>query len=235
MTKITGTKTPAQKAKALKTAKGPKAGSARANQSAKLSAADQKQIKDEGLARRAKASKVQPKPGAIKEVKTTVNGSHVVVSTGADKVTYPRTAETAELKKLAVVGASLKAVQDYLKTHKPEAKLARGLDGRSAPQSAMAAADSRKVGNDAATAKGASAQAGAKSKGSAGAVSTKGDFAYAVGKANDTREGTWTHYMVGIIQSKTDTGHAKAAHAKTGQYANKKLDFTWAKAKGFIK
>lgn len=236
--KITGVKTPAQQKAALAKAKGPKAGSARSNQSVKLSKQDVAAIKDEGLARRAAA--VRTNPDAIVESKNTEDGRYVAVSNGKTTATYLRSAETAELRKLAAVGSSFKAVVAYLKEHKPAAKLANGLDGRSAPQSAMAAAQSGKGGSSAASARGAGSSAGKGAttgqKNSASAkLSSKGDFDYKVGKPNDTREGTWTHYMVNIVQSKTNSGHAKAAHAKSGQYSNKKLDFTWLKAKGYIK
>jgi hypothetical protein len=206
----------------LKNAKGPKPGATRSNQTAKL----------EPETVGAKASKLIVKPDAIKAMKITVDGSYMAVEAGSGaSLVYPRTLTgRAELAKLAAVGASFKALQAWLKTNKPEAKLATGLDGRNAPQSAMAAAESRA---------GAKADVPAPTAGKAKAtakVSMKGDFSYAVGKANDTRPDTWTHYMVALIQKHTDTASAKSAHAKTGKFVGKKLDFTWCRdKKGFIK
>jgi len=87
------------------------------------------------------------RPDVIKEVKSAVGGDHVVVSAGAGQSEIIRHgAFKGQLTKLAVVGGSLKAVREFIKTHKPEAKLATGLNGKNAPQSAQAAADSRSVG-----------------------------------------------------------------------------------------
>lgn len=232
---ITGTKTEAQKAAALKNAKGPKPGSARANQTAKLAPEPKGQVR---RPLEVKTSKLVAKPDVIKEVKGTTDGRYVAVTAGGDNsLIYPATlAGKAELAKLAAVGASFKALQQWLKTHKPEAKLATGLDGRNAPQSAMAAAESRKAGKG--DSGGRASASGGAVKGASKAAptgSTKGDFTYSVGKANDTRPDTWTHYMVALIQKHTDTASAKAAHAKSGKYAGKKLDFAWSKTKGFIK
>lgn len=233
--KITGVKTPAEQKKALATAKGPKPGSAMSNQSVKLDTSTPEKLA--AAVKGAAPSKLAARPDVIKEVKNTTDGRHVAVKAGADNtLTFPKTVQAPELLKLAVVGASFKAVQAWLKTNKPEAKLATGLDGRSAPQSAMAAADSRKPGKGGTSASSAAKLAGNGNgaKGKAQAASGY-NFTYATGKANDTRPDTWTHHMVEIMQRHTDSGAAKAAHAKTGRYAGKKLDFTWAKAKGFIK
>ena len=170
----------------------------------------------------------KPRPDTITGVKGTADGGHVAVEAGKQMLSYRKGVETAALRKLAVVGASFKAVQEYLKTHKPEAKLAEGLNSRNAPQSAASAAASRK---GAAPAKAATPAKPAK----AGKVArSTGDYDYKMGKANDTRPDTWTHYMVELIQKHTNTAAAKAAHAKGSKFTDKKLDFTWSKAKGFI-
>jgi len=51
---------------------------------------------------------------------------------------------TADVRKLAVLGGSLKAVRQYIATHKPDAKLAHGVTARVAPNAAKAASDQRK-------------------------------------------------------------------------------------------
>lgn len=87
-------------------------------------------------------------PDMIKESKNTVDGKYVAVSShGGEHLTFPKRGELySKLSGLAVVGASFRAVQRYIKEHKPEAKLANGLDAKSAPRSAEAAAASRTTG-----------------------------------------------------------------------------------------
>jgi hypothetical protein len=175
-------------------------------------------------------TKAAGKPDVIKSVKNDNGGNYVVVTAGEDQtLSYLRAKESAELRKLAAVGASFKAVQAYLKTHKGEAKLATGLNGNNAPQSAAAAAASRK--GDAKVPASATA---AKPTTTAKKLPHKGDYDYKVGRPNDTRLDTWTHHMISVIQSKTNTADARAAHEKSGKFVGKKLDFTWAKVKGFI-
>jgi len=48
------------------------------------------------------------------------------------------------------------------------------------------------------------------------------------------REGSWTKFMVETILAHTTTDDAKAACKKSKEYGDKKLDFTWAAAKGYI-
>lgn len=98
-------------------------------------------------AKTAPPAKAAPKanPDKIAEVKGTASGpDHIIVSAGEHNVAIPRSKFVGALTKLAVVGGSLRAVQDYIATHKTPAKLAHGLDGRTAPQSAMAAAESNR-------------------------------------------------------------------------------------------
>lgn len=92
----------------------------------------------------AKASKVAAKPDTIKQVKSDTSGNYVVVSTGGESLPIRTAQFKGEVAKLAIIGASFKAVQAFLKTHKPEAKLANGLNGKNAPQSAQAAAESQR-------------------------------------------------------------------------------------------
>lgn len=204
--KITGVPTEAAKAKARAKAKGPKPGSARSNQSEKYSAGE-----------------LTKKSDKITQVKslTPASAQKTVITTADQNIIVDNSKLTSDLLKLAAVGGSFKAVQEWLATHRPQARLAKGLDGRNAPHSVAAAAEGRKP----VTA----------TKPAAAKLSRKGDFAYKVGKANDTRADTWTHYMVEVIQKHSDTASARAAHEKSGKFAGKKLDFNWSKAKGYIK
>lgn len=52
-------------------------------------------------------------------------------------------AMSAELRKLVKVGGSLRAVREYIATHKPEAKLAHGVTARTSPNAARASEQSR--------------------------------------------------------------------------------------------
>lgn len=51
---------------------------------------------------------------------------------------------TSEVRRLAVLGGSLKAVRAYLAAHKPDAKLAHGVTARTSPNAAKAASDQHK-------------------------------------------------------------------------------------------
>lgn len=48
------------------------------------------------------------------------------------------------------------------------------------------------------------------------------------------REGSWTEFMVQTILSHNTTDEAKAEAAKSKEFGDKKLDFTWAANKGYI-
>lgn len=59
--------------------------------------------------------------------------------------------------------------------------------------------------------------------------------AYTKGKANDARPGTFRWTMLHVMHQHSDTRSAELAHADSdSQYKNKKLDFTWAAANGYI-
>lgn len=62
-------------------------------------------------------------------------------------------AMSAELRKLVKVGGSLRAVREYIATHKPEAKLAHGVTARTSPNAARASEQSRAVADRKAPAK----------------------------------------------------------------------------------
>lgn len=240
---------------AKRAAKGPKPGSARANQSVKMAGAKvpTKPSYAEGMAKLKKIAtkldkvakgapapkdtgKNAKRPDVITEVKAATSGDKIAVSAGAGTVYVDRARMVGELNKLAAVGASLKAVQDYLATHKPEAKLARGLTGRDAPQSAAAAAQSRgkPAPASAAPVKAGTSKSAPKAAKAAGAP-RGGDRVYsATKKPVEAREGTWRHYMLTMIRSAVSTSAANAAHAKSKQFSGNKLDFNWSAREGYI-
>lgn len=225
--KLTGVPTEAQKTKARATAKGPKAGSAQSSQSVKYSEDPKPSITRAKQSVKAAEAKA-PKPDVITSVKGTTSGpDHIVVVAGDNTVLIPRNKLVADLNKLARVGGSLKAVQEYLATHKQPAKLAHGITGRDAPHSAAAAAESNRAPKPAPVAK---VVASKKTE----ARNPKGAFSYTIGKPADRTEGTWTQHMLAMIQSATDTDKAIANHAKSGKFADKKLHFSWARDKGYI-
>lgn len=188
------------------------------------------------------AAKKAPAPKKLSAVEAdrivTVVGDHsgsfiVVSSAGGRNVNYERNRETKELRSLAKVGGSFKAVEAAIKVLpvKP-AKLARGLDSRIAPQSAKAAADSNKSAAKPSKAEKKAAPKAAKNK----QPSKGADRSYSLGsKKNEAKEGTWRHHMLTMIQKHGTTDKAKAAHAKSGQYSANKLDFNWANSQGYIK
>lgn len=133
--------------------------------------------------------------------------------------------------------AELQAAEDTRRQAAPKgpAVLAKGAEGE--VHSRKAAHDSRK-GEPVAKAPAPVAKAPAKAapKGGKNKQPSAGlDFTYKPGKAFDRKAGTWTEYMVNLIRANKDTGAAKAAHAKGKSYTDKKLDFSWCVAQGFIK
>lgn len=136
---ITGVPTEAQKAKARSKARGPKQGSAMASQSVKLSQEDAAQVTAE--------AKTRTSSDRIANIAIARTGEHVVLENATKdakaSVAVNKTRLTGQLAKLAVVGGSLKAVRDYIKEHKPEAKLAVGVTGRDAPHASKAIADAK--------------------------------------------------------------------------------------------
>lgn len=187
-------------------------------------------------AREVQAAAAPAKPGkdVITECKDATGGEYVVVTAGGKSLPIKRSAYIGQLTKIAVVGGSMKAVEEYIKQHKPEAKLANGLSGKDAPQSAMAAAASRKAAAEPAAPVKTGKTAKVKAQKEAKAAS-KGDFAYSIGKPADRAEGSWTQHMLTMIQKAQDTAAAKALHAKSGKFTDKKLHFSWARDKGYIK
>lgn len=128
--------------------------------------------------------------------------------------------------------AQLQAAEDTKRQAAPKgpAVLAKGAEGE--VHSRKAAHDSRaKVIVDAPVKGAKAAPKGAKNKQPSAGL----DFAYKAGKAFDRKAGTWTEHMVKVAQAHKGTAEAKAAHAKGKAFTDKKLDFSWMLAQGFIK
>lgn len=158
-------------------------------------------------------------------------GTGVAVITTRDR-TVVISRMDATTTKLARVGQPVAPLEEYLKTQpKPQARLANGVDAKSAPQSAKAVADQRKAAP--ATGKGKARTAKADK---AKAPSRGTERAYVRGdKKNEAKPDSWRGYMLGTIMAHKDTASAKAAHAKGKKFADRKLDFNWANAQGYIK
>jgi len=94
------------------------------------------------------AAKAPAKSDIISSCKGTSNGgSYIAVAApGQTAILVPTNRFVGDLQKLGAVGKSFKAFADAWKVAKanpPAAKLANGLDGRSAPHSSKAVADSK--------------------------------------------------------------------------------------------
>lgn len=126
-TEIKGTRTVKAADKA-----GPKAGSARANQSVGLAA--------------------NTAPDIITSVKNTTSGGDYIVVTANGKqpaITIPRSRFSAAIAKVAVVGGSYKAVDAAWQAEKanpPKAQLAKGLGAHNAPHAAKSVSDAAAKG-----------------------------------------------------------------------------------------
>lgn len=149
------------------------------------------------------------------------NGKSVIIAQWQDK---------GQTRKLAGMGGSMAALVAHLATlEKPTAKLAHGVDSHNSPQSAKAVADQSK-GKATKSAKPRADKAAKAKQPSRGT-----DRAYTVGKTKNTaNKDSWRHYMLTTIMSSKDTASAKAAHAKSKKFADRKLDFNWANAQGYI-
>lgn len=156
----------------------------------------------------------------------------VAVCTSTRTVIVAPWQETAVTRALMANGKSLAALEAHLATlEKPKAKLASGVDARTAPHSAKAVADQK--GAAPATKGKASKAAPKAAKNKAPSRGT--DRNYKIGKTkNEARPDTWRYYMLETIRAHKDTASAKAAHAKGKKFSSNKLDFTWADQKGYI-
>lgn len=173
-----------------------------------------------------KLAAVKANPNRIATVTLDNSQSYVVVSAPAGTVTYDRNRETAELKAAAIVGGSFSTVKALAEAlPKKIAKLAQGVDSRTAPHSAKAVADQK--------AKPAAKQPAKAAKAKQPAKGT--NRAYKLGTtANEARPDSWRHHLLTMVMSNKDTDSAKAAHVKSGKFSANKLDFNFAVAKGYI-
>jgi hypothetical protein len=163
---------------AKRASRGPKAGSARSNQSAVLT-----------------------NPDRIKTVVGTRSGNGVFVEAeGGAHVVIADWQNNAQTTKLAKVGQPLAALKAHLATiAKPSAKLARGVDVHNAPHSAKAVRDNRASEGKAST------SAGRKARGDAAKVAGKPAKA---AKANGTRSLAKVPQKMTILVKVKDAGLA---------------------------
>lgn len=169
--------------------------------------------------------------------KHTSDGAYVYIEAGDGRsFTRLRSGDTKEFRALSGVGKPYAAVLAYHKANpvkKPQARLANGVDARTAPQSAAAVAAQRKGAQAApATGKGkARMEKAAKAKQPA----RGGNRRYKLGTRKDeSKPDTFRKYMLTTIMSHKDTDSAKAAHAKSRKYPTHKLDFNWSAQQGYI-
>lgn len=187
-------------------------------------------------------AKVVKDPDIIAEAKPVASGGDYtfIKSNGGEQLILPNDRVVGQTAKLAVMGGSFKALTEHW-NKQSVAKLARGVDARSAPQSAKAVADSAAKAKPA---KAAPAKAAATAKkaerAEAKAKAANPDRPYKVlVKFADTgiRPGTWTTFMVESILAHKSTAAANAATQarRDREFGGKKLDFKWvADVKKFI-
>lgn len=237
--KITGVKTKAEQATELskRAAKphGGKPGQAVHSQSAKYEPGALDAVKASATKKplkNAKGETVKPdapkvSPDKITAVAGTRSGPpHIVVSAGGKDLVIPQNRFSGEVAKLAKVGASLKAVETYLKDHIPQAKLANGITGRDAPHASKAVGDQRAATPKAVQAKG---PAIAKSPAKAKLPSKGADRSYTVlNRDHGARAGSKRAIQLDIVFKHTSTNSAKAAGAEA-------VDISFAEKQGFIK
>lgn len=192
-------------------------------------------------AKAAPKAKVVKDPDIIASAKPVASGGHYtfVESNGGEKLIIPNDRMVGQTAKLAVMGGSFKALTEHW-NKQSVAKLARGVDARSAPQSAKAVQDSAAKAKPAKAPAKAAATAKKAERAAAKAKASNPDRPYKVlVKFADTgiRPGTWTTFMVEAILSHKSTAAANAAtQAKRDrEFGGKKLDFNWvANVKKFI-
>jgi len=176
-------------------------------------------------------AKGKVKPDTIISNVHSADGSYIVVTNAAgDAFTYPRNQDRADLRKAGAKGSSYSAFLKHLKEHplvKPQAKLAKGVEGKMTENSRKAVED-QKVAPKAA--KSAAPKAGKNKQPARGA-----DRGYTKGSTAITANpDSWRHHMLTVICKHTNTAKAKAAHEKSGKFSGNKLDFNWAAAQGYI-
>lgn len=176
------------------------------------------------------------KAETIAIVKNTVDGNAIYVEgSKGSSFTRDRRGDSKEFRAVAVKGALYETAAKFNKANpppKPQARLANGLDARTAPQSAAAVRDQAKAAAKAGNGKGKAATPKAtKNK----APSRGTDRSYTRGKtAINAKPDSWRYHMLTTITSAKDTASAKASHAKSKKFADRKLDFNWAASQGYI-
>ena len=200
-------------------------------------ATTKKTTKSTVASRKAKRAKtVASNADHITICKHTADGAYVYVEAG-DGRSFTRlrsgangTGDTKEFQALAKVGLPYAAAERFNNENpvqKPQARLARGAEGRMTEHSRKAVADQKKVAPKGKTA----APKAAKNK----APSRGAERDYTVGKTEVTaKPDSWRGYMLTLMRKHGNTAKAKAAHAKSGKFSSNKLDFNWAAAQGYI-
>lgn len=178
---------------------------------------------------------VQSNKAHIVVNKMTADGAYVYVENGAgESFTRLRSGDTKEFKKLSAIGQPFAAALKYHRdtpVTKPKAQLANGITAKDAPQSAKAVADQKTKPAKAENKGKARTEKAPKNK----APSRGASRAYKLGARKDeSKPDTFRRYMLSTIMAHKDTDSAKAAHAKSKQYPNHKLDFNWAAQQGYI-
>lgn len=165
------------------------------------------------------------KSDVITECKNNTSGApHIMVTApGHPTLGIPANRMNAELNKLAKVGgsyAAVKAAYEKAKANSPVAKLANGLDGRSAPHSAKSVADAAGKGNPAKAAPKAADKKAARKEAKAATAAPKADDKraitivkkdFAFGREGTARRASWDI----CLKSKTAADYiAKGGAAK---------------------
>jgi hypothetical protein len=167
--------------------------------------------------------------------------NHLVKSAGGKELVIPTARWSGEIRTASLRGASFSAFE-ALWSKSNTAKLARGVDARSAPQSAKAVADGA-AKQKAVAPKGAAVKA-AKQRTEAKKADKKAEAAKrgvnrtykVIAKLADigAREGTKRHTMLNCILSNKTTDAAKQCCAKGGHEAEATAFITWAAKQNYI-
>jgi hypothetical protein len=174
------------------------------------------------------------KAETITIVKNTADGAYVYVEgSKGSHFARLRSGDSKEFRSYAAKGALYDKAAAYHQANpapKPQAKLARGVEGKMTENSRKAVEDQRKA---APATKAANTAAPKASKNKAPARGVDRD--YTVGKTEvKANPDSWRHHMLTVIRKHTNTAKAKAAHEKSGKFSSNKLDFNWAAAQGYI-
>jgi hypothetical protein len=185
--------------------------------------------------RKAKQAKaVASNANHITVSKNTTDNAYVYVEAGDGcHFTRLRSGDNKAFRAVSGIGMPYAAAERFNRENpapKPQARLAKGVDGHNSPHSAKSVADQRK-GTKAAP-KTSATKAGKNKQPSKGAERS---YSVIKGAENKARPDTWRYHMTAMIIGSTDTAAAKAKHAKSGKFPSNKLDFNWAANNGFIK